>query len=112
MTDKADKKEKKELLELRISLLRKELVTDKDGKPVTDSEGTQLETHTQHTHFEITDQALAQKISELLADALTKDHIEDVPKYPEGHAQAGEPILDAHKFELTGKAPKKKKPAA
>ena len=105
-------KAKDKLYEIRLSLITKELVTDKDGKTVTDKDGKALETHTQHTAFEITDQALCSEINDLLGDAITAEHLEDVPKYPEGHAEAGEPILDAHKFELTGKKPEKKKPAA
>jgi len=97
-------KEKK-IYEIRLSLITKESVLDKDGKVVG-------EKHVQHTAFEITDQALCEAINELLGDAITKEHMEEVPKYPDGHAEEGEPILDAHKFELTGKKPEKKKPAA
>lgn len=108
----ADKEKDKKLYEIRLSLITKELVTDKDGKTVTDKDGKPLETHTQHTAFEITDQSLCAEINDLLGDAITKEHMEDVPKHPKGHAQEGEPILDAYKFELTGKKPEKKKPAA
>ena len=105
-------KAKDKLYEIRLSLITKELVTDKEGKTVTDKDGKALETHTQHTAFEITDQTLCNAINDLLGDAITVEHLEDVPKHPAGHPEEGEPILDAHKFELTGKKPEKKKPAA
>lgn len=108
MTTKAEKEKNEKLYEIRLSLITKELVTDKEGKTVTDADGKALETHTQHTSFEITDQSLCKAINDLLADAITKEHMEDVSK----HAETKEPLLDAHKFELTGKKPEKKKPAA
>jgi hypothetical protein len=88
------------VLEIRLELLHKEAVVDKDGRVVG-------EKHVQHTAFEITDQALCAEINELLGSAITKEHFEDVPK-----AKDGKPILDAHKFELTGKPPEKKKKTA
>lgn len=94
-------KEEKKIYEIRLSLITKELVRDKDDKVVG-------EKHVQHTAFEITDQALCNAINDLLGDAITAEHMEDVPKHPE----TKEPLLDAYKFELTGKKPEKKKPAA
>jgi hypothetical protein len=93
MTDKekaaAKSEEAKKSLEVRLTLLHKEAVTDKDGK-VTG------EKHVQATDFEITDQDLCEEISDLLRDALTKEHMETVPK----HKETNEPLLDAHKFQI------------
>ena len=100
-------KKKDDLLEIRLTLLHKELVTDKDGKVVKSADGEALERHVQATDFEITDQTLCKKISDLLGSALTAQHAADVPK----HEKTGEPVLDAHKFEIPYK-PKKKAPAA
>lgn len=98
-------KKAKELLEIRLSVIKKELTTTGEGVAETDDKGT--EKHVQHVAFHITDQSLAKSISDLLGEAITEEHIEDVPKDKDG-----EPLLDGHKFELTGKKPEKKKPAA
>ena len=87
----------KPLLEIRLELLKKELVTDKDGK-VTG------EKHTCNTAFFITDQDLCAQINKLLSDEITKEHLEDVKKDDDG-----EPIYDAHRFDIPYVAPAEKK---
>ena len=98
---------KKESLEMRISVIKKELVR-KDGKLEKDEAGEPVEKHTQHVAFHITDQVLCEAIADLLGDAVVQQtNIEDHPRDANGEVN-----LDAHKFELTGKKPEKKKPAA
>jgi hypothetical protein len=91
----------KELLEMRISVIKKELVT-KDRKVQKDEHGVPLEKHTQHVAFQVTDQVLCEAINDLLGDAVVaQTNVEDHPK-----------DLDGHKFELTGEKPEKKALAA
>lgn len=90
----------KELLEMRISVIKKQHVT-KDRKVQKDAAGEPLEEHTSHTSFVVTDQTLCEAIADLLGDAVVEQtHIEDHPEN-----------LDGHKFELTGKKPEKKSAA-
>jgi hypothetical protein len=98
-------KKQKELLEIRLSLIKKELTSTVEGESEVDDKAT--EKHVQHVSFHITDPVLAKAISDLLSEALSKEHMDEVPKDKDG-----EPLLDGHKFELTGKKPEKKKSAA
>lgn len=87
----------KQLVEMRISVIRKELVT-KDRKVQKDEAGVPLEKHIQHVTFQITDQELCEEIADLLGDAVVaQTNIEDHPEN-----------LDGHRFELTGEKPDKK----
>jgi hypothetical protein len=90
----------KEILEIRLELLRKEPVKDKDGKVVG-------EKCVCNTAFQVTDQDLCAEINGLLGDAITKEHIGDVRKDDDG-----EPIFDAHKFDIPYKPKVEKKKSA
>ena len=84
-------------MEIRLELLRKVPVTDKAGI-VTG------EKHICNTAFFITDQDLCAQIKKLLSDEIGKEHLEDVKKDKDG-----EPIFDAHRFDIPYVAPAEKK---